>query len=127
MRDRLMVGHWPLKPSIIVRIYVPQDQEPLINNETSLSPGDHDLFINARSGLENSILSPKDVKTVFRRARVKYEENPIALHIIDTYDPFSPYTQLIEELKSAYENGDLGELDTLYNKIQNIYPDIQIG
>lgn len=103
------------------------DQEPLTNNETSLSPGDHDLFINARSGLESSRLSPRDVKTVFRRARVKYEENPIVLHIIDTYDPFSPYTQLIEDLKSAYENGDLVELDTLYNKIQNIYPDIPIG
>jgi hypothetical protein len=24
LRDRLMVGHGPLKPSIIVRIYVPQ-------------------------------------------------------------------------------------------------------
>ena len=35
MRDRLMVGHRPLKPRIIVRIYVPQ---PLINLVLSNMP-----------------------------------------------------------------------------------------
>ncbi len=95
------------------------EQECSKNNGINLLPGDHDLFMRARLGSENCSI-------VFRRARVKYANNPEVLHLIDTYDPSSEYSELASKLKTAYDDNNLETLGDLYDQIQGIYPDIQV-